>query len=111
MRFFVFFKRFIYYLRENDDLLRRKHDNVSFPTLAFGFFAVVLIASLVLWENVCLCNHLKNRYLRVEKNCIMYICVTLFSFSWIYMLYLQQLLFVEAKASKREQRATIYLRT
>ena len=41
----------------------------------------------------------------------MYIRVTLFSFSWIYMLYLQQLLFVEAKASKRELRATIYLRT
>lgn len=111
MRFFVFFKRFIYYLRENDDLLRKKHDNVSFPTLAFGFFAVVLIASFVLWENVCLCNRLKNRYLRVEKNCIMYICVTLFSFSWIYMLYLQQLLFVEAKRAKGKQRATIYLRT
>ena len=63
MRFFVFFKRFIYYLRENDDLLRRKHDNVSFMTLAFGFFAVVLIASLVLWENVCPCKGLKKRWL------------------------------------------------
>lgn len=63
MRFFVFFKRFIYYLRENDDLLRKKHDNVSFPTLAFGFFAVVLIASFVLWGNICLCNILKKRWL------------------------------------------------
>lgn len=81
MRFFVFFKRFIYYLRENDDLLRKKHDNVSFLTLAVGFFAVVLIASLVLRKNVCPCNRLKKRKLRVEKKCIMYICVTLFSFS------------------------------
>ena len=41
----------------------------------------VLIACLVLRENVCQCNKLKKRKLRAEKNCIMYICVTLFSFS------------------------------
>lgn len=41
----------------------------------------VLIACLVLLQNVGPCNRLKKRKLRVEKKCIMYICVTLFSFS------------------------------
>ena len=52
----------------------------SFLLLLLAFFVVVLIACLVLRENVCPCNMLKKRKLRVEKNCIMYIYVTSFSF-------------------------------